>query len=104
MRTSILVFSLLAPLAVSAGELTSLHPEATYPNDAPPLTSPGDYSDLIRQVQERLQAFGFDAGPANGDFGAKTQAALAQFQLARDLPASGMLDPRTLDDLGIRAD
>ena len=100
MRT--LIFALLlAPLAASAGTFTSIHPEEAYPDDAPLLVSPGEHSDLIRQVQEKLRAFGFDAGPVNGDFGSKTQAALTQFQLAYDLPASGALEPRTLGALGV---
>jgi peptidoglycan hydrolase-like protein with peptidoglycan-binding domain len=84
-----------------ADALTSLHPEAAYPNDAPRMTSPGPYTDFIKQVQESLHKHGFDAGPVNGDFGTKTQAALAQFQLARTLPASGQLDNATLKELGV---
>lgn len=45
---------------------------------------------------------GFDAGPVNGDFGHKTQAALAQLQLSRTLPASGPLDDETLAELGVK--
>jgi peptidoglycan hydrolase-like protein with peptidoglycan-binding domain len=67
----------------------------------PLLTSPGPYAELIKQVQEKLHEHGFDAGPVNGAFGTKTQAALAQYQLAVALPASGMLDDDTLRALGI---
>ena len=81
--------------------MTSLHPEEAYPDNAPRLTSPGPYAPLIEQVQQRLHQEGFDAGPVNGDFGSKTQAALAQFQLSRNIPASGSLDNATLDALGI---
>ena len=101
MTARILLLVLLTPLAASAGALTSLHPEEAYPDDAPPLASPGEYQPLFKAVQERLIAEGFDAGPVNGDFGAKTQTALAQFQLARNLPASGALDQRTLNELGV---
>jgi len=102
MNRRILLFTLLAPCAaLAANPLTSLHPEAAYPDDAPRLSSPGEYDGLIRHVQEKLLKQGFDAGPINGDFGAKTQAALAQFQLSRDLPASGMLDDTTLAALDL---
>ena len=101
MRPLALAFSLVLPLAASAGALTSLHPEEGYPDDAPLLASPGDYAELFKQVQERLRAQGFDAGPVNGDWTAKTQTALAQFQRANDLPASGSLDQRTLNELGV---
>jgi peptidoglycan hydrolase-like protein with peptidoglycan-binding domain len=85
----------------AAPDFTSLHPEEAYPNDAPPMTSPGPYTDFIKQVQQQLHYYGFDAGPLNGDFGTKTQAALAQFQLSRNLPASGQLDNPTLKELGV---
>jgi len=57
---------------------------------------------FISEVQEKLRSLGFDAGPVNGDFGSKTQAALAQFQLSRTIPASGQLDNETLDELGVK--
>jgi peptidoglycan hydrolase-like protein with peptidoglycan-binding domain len=103
--TPILTAAVLLALQASAlasDPFTSNHPEKSYPDNAPPLTSPGPYSGLVKQVQEKLHEEGFDAGPVSGDFGAKTQAALAQFQLARDLPASGMLDDRTLAELGVQ--
>ena len=87
-----------------AGEFTSLHPEAAYPDTLPPLSSPGPYVDFIARVQQKLHERGFDAGPVNGAFGAKTQAALAQFQLSLTLPASGQLDGATLAELGVGRD
>ncbi len=85
-----------------SGEFNEIHPEGAYPNDLPRLAQPGEDSGLIQQVQQKLRALGFDAGPVNGDFGSKTQAALAQFQLARSLPVSGSLDAATLDALCLR--
>ena len=91
-----------APLgAAAAGAFTSLHPEEAIPDPTEQL-APGAYSGFIGRVQERLRALGFDAGPVNGDFGEKTQAALAQFQLSRAIPASGQLDEQTLGELGVR--
>jgi len=63
-----------------------------------------DSTDFIKRVQEELKAQGFYAGPVNGDFGPYTQAALAQFQLSRPLPASGQLDVDTLLALGVARD
>jgi peptidoglycan hydrolase-like protein with peptidoglycan-binding domain len=92
---------LLAPLLASAASpFTSLHPEEAIP-DPTERPSPGPYSEFIGRVQQRLLALGFDAGPVNGDFGTKTQAALAQFQLSRAIPAGGQLDDRTLAELGV---
>ena len=99
------IAALLMPAsAMAAGPFTSIHPEDAYPNNLQPMTSPGPYSDFIKQVQGKLHQEGFDAGPINGDFGAKTQAALAQFQLSRDLPASGALDDQTLNALDVQLD
>jgi peptidoglycan hydrolase-like protein with peptidoglycan-binding domain len=95
---------IVAPgLTVGSGAFTSLHPEEAYPDPGNPLSA-DPYAGFISQVQERLRALGFDAGPANGDFGAKTQAALAQFQLSVSIPVSGQLDDRTLAELGVERD
>lgn len=97
--------ALLAALAsfgaAARNPLTSLHPEELYSNDIAPLASPGEFAPFIVRVQEKLKQLGFDAGPANGDFGTKTQAALAQYQIANTLPASGQLDDETLKSLGV---
>ena len=99
---SLATAALLVQFSVNAATpFTGNHPEEAYSDDAPLLVSRGDYAPLFKAVQERLLEQGFDAGPANGDFGAKTQAALAQFQRARDLPASGALDSRTLNELDV---
>jgi peptidoglycan hydrolase-like protein with peptidoglycan-binding domain len=95
---------LLAPLSgIAADAFTSLHPEAAVP-DPTGQNSPDPYTGFISRVQQELRALGFDAGPVNGDFGTKTQAALAQFQLSRAIPASGQLDDQTLAELGIKRD
>jgi len=100
--TSLLLAPLLASLsALGAGAFTSLHPEEAYPD---PVGQPSadPYSGFITRVQEKLREAGFDGGPPNGEFSAKTQAALTQFQLSRNVAASGQLDDQTLDELGVR--
>jgi peptidoglycan hydrolase-like protein with peptidoglycan-binding domain len=94
------LIALFTPLSALAGTLTSLHPEKSIP-DPVGTVAPGPYSDLISRVQEKLIELGFDAGPVNGDLGEKTQAALAQFQLSRTIPAGGQLDDLTLAELGV---
>ena len=99
---TLVAIALSIPLSTLAGGgFTSLSPEKAYPNDAAPLTSGGEFEGLFKQVQEKLNAQGFDAGPVNGAFTSKTQAALVQFQLSRLLPASGALDDKTLSELGV---
>ena len=95
---------LFVPLsALAAGAFTSLHPEEAHP-DPVEQGSPHPYQGFIGRVQEKLRELGFDAGPVNGDFGEKTQAALAQFQLSRAIPAGGQLDDLTLEELGVERD
>ena len=102
MRGFFVAVLLVLPLAaLGADPFTSLHPEEALP-DPVEKASPDPYTDFISRVQESLRALGFDAGPVNGDFGAKTQAALAQFQLSRTIPASGQLDDQTLAELGVK--
>lgn len=87
--------------ALAGTALSDNHPEEAYRNDVPPVVSPGPHADLLRQAQERLHALDFDPGPANGAISTKTQAAIAQFQLAQLLPATGTLDQATLLALGL---
>ena len=102
LRSLALAIFLAAPLsAAAAGEFTAIHPEEAYP-DPKGQPSQDPYSGFISKVQEKLREHGFDAGPVNGDFGPKTQAALAQFQLSWTIPASGQLDDATLAALGVQ--
>jgi carboxyl-terminal processing protease len=59
-------------------------------------------SEDIRRAQEALKGKGFDPGAISGRMHAKTQEALRQFQKANDLPATGVLDQKTADKLGIK--
>ncbi len=61
--------------------------------DLMPRSSAGCRNGCTRSASTRA--------PANGEFGEKTQAALAQFQLSVPLPASGQLDPVTRAHLGV---
>ena len=102
LRTAFVASMLVAAgPAFAASALSDMHPEEAYTDNAPVLASPGPYADLLRQVQEKLHELDFDPGPVNGASTSKTQAALAQFQLSRNLPASGMLDQRTVLELGL---
>ena len=95
--------ALLAALPAFAGNaLSDMHPEEAYPDNAPVLVTPDPYVDVVRQVQEKLHQLDFDPGPVNGASSSKLQAALAQFQLSRALPVSGMLDGQTLQELGVQ--
>ncbi len=58
----------------------------------------------IRKAQERLSIKGFDPGPVDGFLGPQTQAALQQYQAAHGLPATGVLDEKTQNTLGVKTD
>lgn len=49
----------------------------------------------VADVQRRLAARGFDPGPIDGEWGPQTARALAAFQWACGLPATGQLDRAT---------
>ena len=55
----------------------------------------------VKLVQEQLHHEGFYSGRIDGELAGTTQAALAQFQLSRGIPASGGLDDATLAALRI---
>ena len=54
-----------------------------------------DGSRRVRALQRRLAAAGYRPGPLDGRFGPRTEAALARFQDAARLTASGAVDPPT---------
>jgi carboxyl-terminal processing protease len=58
-------------------------------------------SDDIRKAQEALKAKGKDPGAVSGRMHAKTQEALREFQKENNLPATGVLDQKTADKLGV---
>jgi putative chitinase len=71
---------------------------------AGPLLKLGDKGESVLQVQQALQRVGLSVGMADGQFGAKTQAALKQFQQQQGLPVTGTVDVMTLAALGFQVD
>jgi peptidoglycan hydrolase-like protein with peptidoglycan-binding domain len=51
--------------------------------------------DMIQQAQLQLKVAGYDPGRTDGIFDEKTSAAVRQFQVAKGLPGSGLLDEPT---------
>ena len=58
-------------------------------------------SSTVRNVQQALNAKGYNVGPADGQWGPSTEMAVKQFQSTQGLPATGALDTRTLSALGV---
>lgn len=75
-------------------------PGVTGPN--PPIASNSTYSSsTVRNVQQALNAKGFNVGPADGQWGPSTESALKQFQTQQGLAPTGVLDTRTMNALGV---
>ncbi len=70
---------------------------------AAPILRTGSEGDAVALLQQQLSQLGYDAGPADGDFGPRTAAALRAFQGATGLQVDGVCGPLTwaaLDRLG----
>jgi peptidoglycan hydrolase-like protein with peptidoglycan-binding domain len=57
----------------------------------------------IRQVQTALRQLGYYHGQIDGQFGSLSQAALQNYQLKTNQPATGLLDRQSLSQLGVEA-
>jgi peptidoglycan hydrolase-like protein with peptidoglycan-binding domain len=57
--------------------------------------------DPVKAAQEALRDKGYDPGPADGQMGAKTRAAVREFQRKEGLKATGTLDSTTMARLGV---
>lgn len=57
---------------------------------APPMDTPTDPVDLLRAIQEALNAAGHDAGSPDGQIGPRTRAAIESYQRANGLPVDGV--------------
>ncbi|MEM7443439.1 MAG: lytic murein transglycosylase [Pseudomonadota bacterium] len=55
--------------------------------------------DEIREIQQRLNSLGFDAGPVDGIPGGQTARAVRAFQGRIGVPADGFISPSLLDAL-----
>ncbi len=76
--------------------ITVRPPEIVYEPGAPQMRK-----EIIFKIQQALAERGFDPGEINGDYGAETQAAVADFQRAVGLVIDGAVGPETAEALGI---
>ncbi|MDY0095266.1 MAG: DUF1566 domain-containing protein [Candidatus Vecturithrix sp.] len=61
------------------------------------------YNAAVARVQQQLKILGYDPGLVDGIWGQNTVMALQQFQMMQGLPATGQLDEKTKQKLGIQA-
>lgn len=61
----------------------------------------GNYGELVKQLQTKLQALGYDLGICgiDGDFGQATEKAVKAFQKANGLKVDGIVGPLTWEAL-----
>ena len=77
----------------------SSHEESfTPPADPPPAPAPLNREE-VRALQKRLQGFGYNPGPIDGNAGRLTVAAAMHYQQDRNLPQSGTIDRTLLEAL-----
>src|SRR5918999_1869266 len=53
-------------------------------------------SQRVKWLQRRLRRRGLNPGPIDGRYGPRTEAAVVRLQRRQELPAKGVVDPRTL--------
>ena len=78
-------------------------PKADIPS--PPRPAPRESRPLtgieVVQLQGRLRALGFNAGPADGVIGPRTVTAVREFQAAHGLAVTGIIDSAVFDDVSV---
>jgi GH24 family phage-related lysozyme (muramidase) len=60
----------------------------------------GSSGEQVVALQKALNSLGYNCGPADGDFGARTDAAVRAFQRIAGLTADGVVGPLTWKELG----
>jgi hypothetical protein len=55
-----------------------------------------------QEAQRQLKVLGYEPGAADGAMGSRTVGALKKFQADHSLPATGVLDKKTLDALSVK--
>lgn len=58
--------------------------------------------DITKAIQNALRKLGFDPGPVDGIYGAKTAAAVAAFQASNGLVSDGEVGPQTATALKVK--
>lgn len=73
-----------------------LYEEGAIPVDiVKPVLRKGDRGDEVKDLQERLNALGYDCGEADGVFGTRTKNAVVRFQTSNGLDPDGIVGRKT---------
>lgn len=84
----------VAALVAAAGEAASAQLPPTLP-EARPMLQVGSRGPAVASLQRALSWLGWDAGPVDGRFGARTRAAVVAFQRGARLAPDGRVGPAT---------
>ena len=88
--------------AYVGNETTGQKPATASTSSASGRAYPSAYdANTIRRAQLALNARGYNAGPADGQWGQSTMDAVRKFQQTAGLPVTGELGPNTLSALGV---
>lgn len=72
-----------------------------FPVNAYALSKRGSRGTEVRNIQTRLSSWGYNPGPIDGVYGAKTEAAVKKFQKNNNLTPDGIAGPATLRKIGL---
>ena len=65
------------------------------------LSKRGSRGTEVRNIQSRLSKWGYNPGPVDGVYGAKTESAVKRFQRNNGLTPDGIAGPATLAKIGL---
>jgi peptidoglycan hydrolase-like protein with peptidoglycan-binding domain len=71
---------------------TDFIPSADWNPATQPVLQLGSRNAAVRQLQERLWRLGYEVGTPDGSFGAKTRAAVVEYQVDQNLPLSSRVN------------
>lgn len=88
----------LAATSTTAGVATTAQLESLHPAMQQPLQY-ADQGHWVMTLQADLNQLGTNSGPVDGVFGPKTEAGVKAFQTQHSLPATGIVNPVTWQDI-----
>jgi len=91
-----------APQDVNLGRPVWNNPEVRVPGIREGGGGGAAYSSQTRELQRALNARGFDAGPADGLYGARTRSAVMDWQRQNNLPVTGTPTASMMNTLGVQ--
>ncbi|MEG4572022.1 peptidoglycan-binding protein [Microcoleus sp. N3A4] len=89
-----------APARETVQSKAPIESNAAVPGNPPTVLNKGAVGSKVKTLQVRLEIQGYDPGPIDGIFGARTATAVKNFQKFKGFTADGMVDETTWKALG----